>query len=129
MNIFKISLLVLFGAFVIGCGNVSPDRVAIGFVEDLHNGNSKSVIKSIYFGEKLTQDDVTMLEGKVGMLASEAKVRANQQGGIKSIEVVESDIKENEAKIKLKINFKNGNNDTTALSLINQDSKWLVAIK
>ena len=51
-----------------------------------------------------------------------------KNGGVKSVEISDKEIKDNEATMNVTTNYGNGTSETEKMKLINKDGKWLITI-
>lgn len=134
MNTLKKLITTLaFGAVAllfVACGSSEPKDVAITFVENVYKGESDDLLKYVYLFEKdkNTAGVKEMVEGKLKAAAEKAAQKAKDAGGLKSIEVISEEIKEDTATINLRVNFGNGNEDSERVRLIKDKDEWKVKL-
>lgn len=117
-------LLVCVIGFL-GCGSSSPKDVALSFVEEVYKeGDVKDALKYVELPEG--EADRNFIEGKMQMAVAQVQKKAEKSGGIKNIEVANEEIKENTAKVKIKITYDNGKNDIENFTLNKVKNEWKI---
>lgn len=129
----KLAMTLAFGAVALlftACGSSEPKDVAVEFVENVYKGKGDNLLKYVYLSEKdeNTAGVKEMAEGKLKAAAGQAAQKAEDAGGLKSVEVVSEEIKENAATINLRINFGNGNEDSERVRLIKDKDEWKIKL-
>lgn len=134
MNTLKKLIMALaFSAvalLLVACGGNEPKDVAVAFIENVYRGKGDDLLKYVYLpNEKKAEAGVKeMVEGKLKAAASQAAQKAEDAGGLKSVEVVSEEIKENTATISLRVNFGNGNEDSERVRLIKDKDEWKIQL-
>ncbi len=94
-----------------------PEAVALKAVKAIQNGN---------FDEYAATFDLSEADQK--MLAGMAEEKVNKQiaakGGIKDYKIVESEIEEDSASVKVKINYKDGSDDDEVMNFKKVGDTW-----
>lgn len=131
----KISLLMMVVAFgltlgLISCGGGGNQPSAV--VEKGMNafyGEDFETVVDLYAkkdGTKLTEEERSKLLGMMPMALKEQM----KKEGLDNIEILEETITEegDRAKVKYKVVFKNGDEDTETVKLINIDGDWYMLL-
>ncbi len=129
----KLVMALAFGAVAllfVACGSSEPKDVAVAFIENVYKGEGENLLKYVYLSEKdeNTAGVKEMAEGKLKAAAGQAAQKAEDAGGLKSVEVVSEEIKENTATINLRVNFGNGNEDSERVRLVKDKDEWKVKL-
>ena len=102
----------------------SPADISKKIIKDIEKGNVNAVI-AIYSKEITDEykDELTAIveSGQEGMM---------DEGGIKTIEIIEEDINEagDKAKVKSKIIYINGVEEKLAFEFVMEDGKWKLSM-
>lgn len=112
-QIVKLTLGATLAFVLIGCGGDSgeyPRDVAIAFAKKGANGDINGVLEMF----KPAMTDKLMEQSR----------RTKESGGVKNIEVISENIQGQEAKVKVRVNFKDDSSKTDTVPLKNVDGKW-----
>ena len=104
-------ILAVFAIFLfLGCGSNSAESVAKSFIEAAYKGDTKTAVSLIYLSEKEMKDESVKpaLEGKMGMMVSEAMKKAKNHGGLQKIEITDKTIGEDVGEVIMSVVFKDG---------------------
>ena len=130
MRAFKLALIVAFAVFLVACGGSNePKAVAIDFEKALIEGKTKKLVSMLYLTEQEKKDYGELIEGKLLQMTAMVKQQVEKNGGLKEIEFVEEQIKDDRATVVLKLHFKDGSNKNERVSLVKADGKWKVELK
>ena len=127
----KLFLAIVAMLFLIGCGGGGAENVAKSFVEAAYKGDTKTAVSLIYLSEKEMKDESVKpaLEGKMGMMVSEAMKRAKNHGGLQKIEIVDKTIGEDIAEIGMSVVFKDGSTQSEHAKLKkDHKGKWKIKL-
>ena len=127
----KLFLAIVAMLFLIGCGGGGAENVAKGFIEAAYKGDTKTAVSLIYLSEKEMKDESVKpaLEGKMGMMVSEAMKRAKNHGGLQKIEIVDKTIGEDIAEISMSVVFKDGSTQSEHAKLKkDHKGKWKIKL-
>ncbi|WP_034356659.1 DUF4878 domain-containing protein [Helicobacter jaachi] len=120
---------IIISVFLTACGENTPKDVAVAFMEDVYKGNGDKLLGYIDLPEKAEEVGMKeMLEGKLKAGAAEAKQKAQNAGGLKSVEMISEDIKEKTGVVVLRIKFEDGNEDTEQVKVIKVDDEWKIKL-
>lgn len=125
-------ILTLFSAFLlIGCGGNNAESVAKNFVESVYKGDTANVVNLIYLTKQESEDESIKpaVEGKIGMMVSEAMKKAKKRGGFQNIEITDKNIGEDIGEVVMSTSFKDGSTQTERIK-VRKDfkGKWKVVI-
>ncbi len=126
LSIILSLVIASFLFFSTSCGtssSSSPGDISVKIMKDTEKGNFDAVINVFATnGKELTDEEKAKLTAMLQMGQEEIK----KKDGIKSIEVIEEDINEagDEAKVKMKVVYGNGEEDTDTQTLVMEDGKW-----
>ena len=127
----KLFLAIVAMLFLIGCGGGGVENVAKSFIEAAYKGDTKTAVSLIYLSEKEMKDESVKpaLEGKMGMMVSEAMKRAKNHGGLQKIEIVDRTIGEDIAEISMSVVFKDGSTQSEHAKLKkDHKGKWKIKL-
>ena len=124
-------VITSFLFFYTSCGtssSSSPGDISVKIMIDIEKGNIDAVIAVLSTnGKELSDEDTAKLTAMLQMGQEEIK----KKDGIKTIEVIEEDINEagDKAKVKMKIVYSNGAEDTETHKFVIEDGKWKLSMK
>lgn len=124
-NLLTLSLaFVLISLMIIGCSSTpsGPEDVAKEFISRIEKGDNSAL-------DLMAPELIEMLgkeKMEKGIQESSEKIKKN--GGVKSVEISDKEIKDNEATMNVKTNYGNGTSETEKMKLVNKDGKWLITI-
>lgn len=125
-------ILVLLAAVALaacsGAGS-SPEATAKAFIQKMYDGDGDGALKLAHMPQG-KPGEAEMAQGKIRAGAAEAKAKAEQQGGLKEVEVKESTINPNDpnnALTVLRVSFKNGVKEERVRT-IKVDGDWKVRL-
>ena len=127
----KLLLAIVAMLFLIGCGGNGAENVAKSFIEAAYKGDTKTAVSLIYLSEKEMKDESVKpaLEGKMGMMVSEAMKKAKNHGGLQKIEITDKTIGEDIAEISMSVVFKDGSTQSEHAKLKkDHKGKWKIKL-
>ena len=124
-NAFFFSITVLLtGLFIIGCGGSpsTPEGTAKEFISLVEKGDMSAI-------DLMAPELVQMLgKEKLEKALGETTQKFKDKGGVKSVDITDKEVKDNEATMKVTTNFNNGKSETEKMKMINKDGKWLITL-
>ena len=125
-------LLAVFAAFLFfGCGGSGAEKAAKSFIEAAYKGDTKTAVSLVYLSEKEMKDESVKpaLEGKMGMMVSEAMKKAKNHGGLQKIEITDKNIGEDVGEVTMSVVFKDGTTQREHANLKkDHKGKWKVKL-
>jgi hypothetical protein len=123
-NAFFSITILLTGLFVIGCGGSpsTPEDTAKEFISLVEKGDMSAL-------DLMAPELVQMLgKEKMEKALKESGEKFKKNGGVKSVETADKEVKDNEVTMNVTTNFGNGTSETEKMKMINKDGKWLITI-
>lgn len=120
---FSITIL-LISLFIFSCSKSpsTPEDTAKEFISLVEKGDMSAL-------DLMTPELVQMLgKEKLEKALTESGQKFKNKGGVKSVDITDKEIKDNEATMKVTTNFNNGKSETEKMKMINKDGKWLITI-
>lgn len=115
---------IMLGVFFVGCSG-SVEDISVSFVENAYKGNSDKLIEYVYIPEV---GEKALIEGKLKIIVEQAKETADKAGGLKNVLIMSEEIKEDNATVKLRVYFNNGEFKDENVKLISVDGKWKIRL-
>ena len=115
---------ITLGVFFVGCSG-SVEDISVSFVENAYKGNSDKLIEYVYIPEV---GEKALIEGKLKIIVEQAKETADKAGGLKNVLIMSEEIKEDNATVKLRVYFNNGEFKDENVKLISVDGKWKIRL-
>lgn len=125
-KIFSLAIMAVVMCLMASCGGSdTPGNVAKKCMELTLNGNIKDLDKYLDLENPKTKDAYESLCKLIEFAGTEGlKEEINKKEGIKSIEVVEENIDGENANVKIKITYGNGEESSDDMDLVLKDGKW-----
>ncbi|ETA83303.1 DUF4878 domain-containing protein [Eikenella corrodens] len=131
-TLFKALAAFALTLFIAACsGSGTPEKTAEQFIRNAYNGNGDAVVAMLYIPADAKPGEKEMVEGKMRSSAAEVKAKAEARGGVKNITAEPAEIDQqdpNRARVKLTIEFGNGESTTDRVRLIKIDGNWKVQV-
>jgi ABC-type transporter MlaC component len=121
-------VIASFLFFTTSCGtsssSSSPGDISKKIIKDVEKGNVNAVIA--FYSKEITDEDKDLLT-KIVELGKEGM---KEEGGIKTIEIIEEDINEagDKANVKSKIIYVNEEEEKLAFEFVMEDGKWKLSM-
>ena len=117
------TFIFIFALVYFGCGSANtPADVAKDFLNKAAKGDKGAI--------DLMHSSLVSMMGKekleMGLKEESEKIKA--KGGIASIDILEESIGEEDAMLKVKVNYKDGSNKTEKINLIKEKGDWKITI-
>lgn len=124
-----LTILTFFTFILIGCSGSSAEKTAVDFTQKLYTSNTKTVVDMLYLGdEKPTKADMDFVFQKIDSVLEQNKAKAKERGGFKKADVIEKEINENFASIRVQTTFKDGSTQADTMDLIKINNKWKIRL-
>lgn len=123
-NAFFSITVLLTGLFIVGCGDSpsTPEDTAKEFISLVEKGDMSAL-------DLMAPELVQMLgKEKMEKALKESGEKFKKNGGVKSVETTDKEVKDNEVTMNVTTNFGNGTSETEKMKMINKDGKWLITI-
>ena len=122
-------VIASFLFFTTSCGtstSSSPGDISKKMIKNMEKGNVNAVIA---FYSKETTDEYNKDELTNSVKHSQKIIK--EKDGIKSIEIIEEDIDEegDEAEVKMRIVYGNGEEDVALYEFVMEDGKWKILME
>lgn len=134
--LFNLLSIVAIAFSITSCSDNSKpyEKVAVKYMEAVFKADTETVLETIYIKDKrMEKDQRSKAEEKLNAFLPEvAKDMEAKAGGVKSIEVVKSELNEaqDSAKVTLKLNYKkkfnNSDSEKAELTVVKIENNWKV---
>ncbi|MDD6055498.1 MAG: DUF4878 domain-containing protein [Helicobacter sp.] len=126
-NILKIvSVGVVCGAFLSGCGGDSPEEIALKFTKGLNSGDAKVINEFCDLPKEFKPGEKEMLDGKMAMAIAQVSAKNAQKGGVKDFKIAKSDMDKESGLVRVDKIFNDGTTDYENVKLVLVDNKWKI---
>jgi len=120
---------VLFASVLLAaCSPQSPESVAESYIKAVANNRVDEAIGYFALGD-VKENDLTAVKGKIQMIVGGQYSKIQESGGLDSVSTSLIDKKDNQARVKAEIKYKNDKIDNQTFNLIQESGKWKIAIK
>lgn len=117
------SFFFIIAVIYFGCGSAnSPADVTKEFLHKVEKGDNGAI--------NLMHSQIVSMMGKEKLeqgLKDESE-KMKKKGGIDNIEILEDKTSENEATLKVKVNYKDGSSKTEKMNLIKESGDWKITV-
>ncbi|MDM8269793.1 DUF4878 domain-containing protein [Barnesiella viscericola] len=130
-KILYLSLMAIVSLLIASCSNNSPGSALKHYMDAMNDKNFEEVADGIAFKEGLTPEQQQQVrEGWITLLQDKAEKSAEQQGAIKSFEIISEEISEDgtTAEVKYKQVFEDGTEKEGTQAMVKRDGKWLMDV-
>lgn len=130
-KILYLSLMAIVSLLIASCSNNSPGSALKHYMDAMNDKNFEEVADGIAFKEGLTPEQQQQeREGWITLLQDKAEKSAEQQGAIKSFEIISEEISEDgtTAEVKYKQVFEDGTEKEGTQAMVKRDGKWLMDV-
>ena len=130
-KILYLSLMAIVSLLIASCSNNSPGSALKHYMDAMNDKNFEEVADGIAFKEGLTPEQQQQVrEGWITLLQDKAEKSAEQQGAIKSFEIISEEISEDgtTAEVKYKQVFEDGTEKEGTKAMVKRDGKWLMDV-
>ena len=130
-KILYLSLMAIVSLLIASCSNNSPVSALKHYMDAMNDKNFEEVADGIAFKEGLTPEQQQQVrEGWITLLQDKAEKSAEQQGAIKSFEIISEEISEDgtTAEVKYKQVFEDGTEKEGTQAMVKRDGKWLMDV-
>ena len=130
-KILYLSLMAIVSLLIASCSNNSPGSALKHYMDAMNDKNFEEVADGIAFKEGLTPEQQQQVrEGWITLLQDKSEKSAEQQGAIKSFEIISEEISEDgtTAEVKYKQVFEDGTEKEGTQAMVKRDGKWLMDV-
>ena len=118
----------LFALALTACSSASPEDVVKNFFEAAAANRVDEAIE--YFSLKnVKENDLTAAKGKLQMIVGQTYSNIQKNDGLNSITTTLVEQKEDTARVKVELTFKNGKSHSQHSNLVKDSGKWKLALK
>lgn len=125
--LLSVSLTFVMLLFV-ACGSNSPSEVAKEFITKVYEGNGEALIEFIHIPDNAKKGEKEFVDGKLKAHSVQTKTMADKKGGVKSIEILNEKLDDNNAKVQVKVIFKDNSSQNETFNLNKIDNQWKIKI-
>jgi len=121
--------LLLASLLLAACSSSKPEAAVEAFFHAAAKRDVDKAMDYLAFGE-LSDSELFQAKGKVQMIVGQIAETIDKNDGLKGFEVVESTVDEDgqSARVKLKLIFNNGQEQTDSSKLRREDGKWKIVM-
>lgn len=126
---FLPKFFVLFlAAFLVACSSSGPEAVAEKYTAAVINADMDGFMSTINISEE-EKAQMNMMRGKLEEMFKMAQQEAKAAGGLKSVKATKTTYSNNKknAQVFLRISFKNGTSEETAVNMVETKNGWKVS--
>jgi hypothetical protein len=127
-KIIDVTLLLIGGILLSGCGDKNPGDVAKDFYVAVEEKNVDKAYKMLYLNDENVNKELEV-KGKLQMIVGEASGKIEKQGGTRNIEIGNVAMEETTAKVVLHVTFKNGTEKDEHFNLRQKNDEWKVLLR
>ena len=129
-RVFSVFFTAIFAFTLAACSGGSPESTIESFYKAAADGDVEKAAEQISFAS-VPAAQMTAAKGKVQMIVGEMQSRIQANDGLDSVEIVESKIDDEKktARVRSRIVFNNGKDQTENHRLINEDGDWKILLK
>ena len=132
-KILYLSLMAIVSLLIASCSNNSPGSALKHYMDAMNDKNFEEVVDGIAFKEGLTPEQQQQVRERwrwITLLQDKAEKSAEQQGAIKSFEIISEEISEDgtTAEVKYKQVFEDGTEKEGTQAMVKRDGKWLMDV-
>ncbi|GHU11391.1 hypothetical protein AGMMS50225_16810 [Betaproteobacteria bacterium] len=118
----------LFALALTACSSASPEDVVKNFFEAAAANRVDEAIE--YFSLRdVKENDLTAAKGKLQIIVGQTYSNIQKNGGLDSITTTLVEQKEDTARVKVEIKFKNGKSSDQHKNLVKDSGKWKIVLK
>jgi uncharacterized protein YbaA (DUF1428 family) len=117
-----------FALAVVGCSSSTPE----GVVQDFYKAVAANKVDDAiaYFSLRdVEKNDLTAAKGKMQMLVGEAHSQIEKRGGLESVTATMGEQKDDFARVRVELKFKNGETRGENVTLVKDDGDWKIRIE
>ncbi|MFC0268927.1 DUF4878 domain-containing protein [Kushneria aurantia] len=125
----SIALLIMTLMLAACSSSTQPEETVERFFNAAAKGDSDTAIEQISFAG-VGANDMAAAKGKIQMIAGQMQSQIESNGGIESLETLESTISEDgqHATVRTRVTFGNGQSTTDQTRLVKQDGDWKITL-
>ncbi|MBS4406461.1 DUF4878 domain-containing protein [Campylobacter vulpis] len=112
----------------VACGSNSPSEVAKEFIAKAYDGNGEALIEFVHIPDNAKKGEKEFVDGKLKAHSVQTKTMADEKGGVKSIEILNEEFDDNNAKVQIKVVFKDNSSQNETFNLNKIDNQWKIKI-
>jgi len=127
--LFRPALLLLACLLLAACSSSKPEATVDAFFQAAAKRDVDKALEQLAMGE-MSANELFQAKGKIQMIVGHIAETIENNGGLKRMEVVESEIDDDgqKARVQVKFIYNNGEESTNTLSLRHEDGKWKMVL-
>jgi len=111
------------------CSSSKPEATVEAFYQAVVKRDVDKAVEQLYMGD-VPENELFQAKGKIQMIIGQIAADIEENGGLKQIEVLESEIDNGgqNARVRITVHYKNGEDRSDSLHLQREDGKWKIIL-
>jgi len=120
---------LLAALLLTACSSSKPEATVEAFYQAAIKRDVDKALGHLDMG-KVSESEMFQAKGKIQMIVGQIAANIESNGGLKRIEVLESEIDDDggKARVRIKLHYNNGEDGNESLRLNRVDGKWKIVL-